>query len=245
MSLFKALSLVTLLCGTFLWSDAKANSKVVGNPVILELYTSQGCSSCPPADRLFAELIQQPNVIGVACHVDYWDYLSWKDTLSLEACTKRQRDRAGKIELGRVYTPNLVVNGRHSFVGSSSSKAKKAIKTEQSRVLSEIKGSYNSTTRTLEYTLPQLASSEMPESTITLFAIENERVQNIGRGENSGKTVKYVRNALALKNFGVWDGKTNKKSSELTLPEKTNSILLLANDKKTGAVLAYGTFKLN
>ncbi len=237
----KTLLLSTILMSSFLWSNADA----ADNPVIIELYTSQSCSSCPPADRLFEELVQEPNVIGVACHVDYWDHLHWKDTLSLKECTARQRLRASQIELGRVYTPNLVVNGRHSFVGSSSSKARKAIKAEQDRILAKIKGTYNSEAQILTYTVPQLASSKSPESVITLFAIEKERKQDIPRGENSGKTVNYVNSALMVKNLGQYNGKKEDKNLTLNLPKNTDSILLLANDRKSGEVIAYGTFDVN
>ena len=85
----------------------------------------------------------------------------------------------------------------------------------------------------------------MTESVITLFAIEKERKQDIQRGENSGKTVTYVNNALMIKNLGQYNGHKEEKNLTLNLPNNTDSLLLLANDRKNGEIIAYGTFQTN
>ncbi|HEV8678778.1 MAG TPA: DUF1223 domain-containing protein, partial [Stellaceae bacterium] len=87
-------------------------------PVVIELFTSQGCSSCPPADRLLGELAQRDGVVALGFHVDYWDRLGWKDPLSRRASTDRQRDYARRFTRGTVYTPQLVVDGTSEMVGS-------------------------------------------------------------------------------------------------------------------------------
>src|SRR4051794_13625985 len=92
---------------------------VLASPLaVVELFTSQGCASCPPADALLSELAKRPNVIALSFPVDYWDYLGWKDTLAQPAFTARQRGYAHLRGDRQVYTPQLIVNGRKPCVGS-------------------------------------------------------------------------------------------------------------------------------
>ncbi len=88
-------------------------------PVLVELFTSQGCSSCPPADEYASELVKDPNTVVVSFNVDYWDYLGWRDTLAKPEYSKRQYDYAKVLDEGSVYTPQMVVNGATHAVGSS------------------------------------------------------------------------------------------------------------------------------
>src|SRR5579863_6180669 len=87
-------------------------------PVVVELFTSQGCSSCPPADALLAELAKQDGVIALGFHISYWNGLGWKDPLSSEASTDRQKAYAGRFNGGQVYTPQIVVDGTAEMIGS-------------------------------------------------------------------------------------------------------------------------------
>ena len=88
------------------------------NPVVVELFTSQGCSSCPPADALLAELADEDGVIALALHVDYWDYLGWQDSFASPAFTARQRAYAKKARSRTIYTPQMIVQGEDRLVGS-------------------------------------------------------------------------------------------------------------------------------
>ena len=88
-----------------------------GGPAVLELFTSQGCSSCPPADAFLGELAQRPDTIALAWHVDYWNYLGWKDPYANRSWTERQKDYARRLK-GEVFTPAMVVNGAAMVVGS-------------------------------------------------------------------------------------------------------------------------------
>ena len=108
-----------------------------GAPVLLELFTSQGCSSCPPADRLLSELAADAalagEVVALAFHVDYWNYIGWADPFSSERWSQRQRRYAEVLEDGRVYTPQLVVNGRRHLVGSRRGDVLRAVREARSR----------------------------------------------------------------------------------------------------------------
>lgn len=94
-----------------------ALARAQSTPVVVELYTSQGCISCPPADELFSELAQQPGVIALALHVDYWDYLGWKDAFGKAEHTQRQRGYAKSIRQRSVFTPQVIVQGAERAIG--------------------------------------------------------------------------------------------------------------------------------
>jgi len=117
----------TLIAGTALsafahrpgWAAAK-------HPVVLELFTSQGCSSCPPADALLGQLARQPNILALAWHVDYWNHLGWRDRFATRTATERQQAYAAKLG-GGVFTPALVVNGSRVVIGSQHHEVQAAI----------------------------------------------------------------------------------------------------------------------
>ena len=130
----KTLSFITMACCLFATAliSAPADSGASRVPVLLELFTSEGCSSCPPADRLLEILDQKQPVAGadlivLSEHVDYWDRLGWKDPFSSPQYTARQQDYTNKYNFDGVYTPQLVVDGRFGFVGSDGREASAAI----------------------------------------------------------------------------------------------------------------------
>ena len=127
MVILAPLGFIALLPGPDLEGEAVAEpvGDVQGHPVVVELFTSQGCSSCPPADRLLSQL--GPEVIPLSFHVDYWNYLGWQDPFSSERWSQRQRDYARRLPAGRVYTPQLVVSGRDHFVGSNAGTVRRAL----------------------------------------------------------------------------------------------------------------------
>jgi hypothetical protein len=99
-------------------------------PVLVELYTSQGCSSCPDADVLFQDLVKRPGIVGLAFHVDYWDYIGWQDIFARAEYTLRQKSYAKRHGAKMVYTPQVVVQGREFVVGSKPMDVAQAVKTQ-------------------------------------------------------------------------------------------------------------------
>ncbi len=128
------LLMATMAPGAPLLSEGRAE----GGPIVLELFTSQGCSSCPPADRLLRAVGEQPKVIALSFHVDYWNHLGWRDPFSDARWSGRQEAYARRLAGGRLYTPQLVVNGLRHFVGSDRASLERALEGEQGLVALEV-----------------------------------------------------------------------------------------------------------
>ena len=140
---------------------------------VLELFTSQGCSSCPPADRLLGKYSDNENVITLSFHVDYWNRLGWKDLFSSTAYSQRQNDYAALFKLNGVYTPQLIVNGEKEMVGSDATKISNTIKTAEHQVptahinINTVKVDDNSAT--INYT----TQSSENNSTLNIALVQN------------------------------------------------------------------------
>ncbi|HEY5327936.1 MAG TPA: DUF1223 domain-containing protein [Mucilaginibacter sp.] len=173
----------------------KINNESMGFAVV-ELFTSEGCSSCPPADDLIARIQQESkdkSVYILAYHVDYWNYLGWKDVFSSADFSKRQNDYAGYLNLQSVYTPQIVVNGKTEFVGSEESTLRNAIKTNLE------KGSQAQLSLNVSVTGPGQAgikynTAGTDKNTVLQIAVLQKNAQTkVARGENSGRTLSHVQ----------------------------------------------------
>ena len=176
------------------------------DPVVVELYTSQGCSSCPPADRLLAELAHHDYVIALALHVDYWDYLGWKDDFADPDFSDRQRRYARVWHERSVYTPQMVIQGVQYMVGSRADEVQRQImqfETDVSPVL--IEASFEGDTATVTV---RPENRPMPTSTVYLVRYSEGRDVMIERGENRGKTIHYVNVVEAWDTIAEWDGRS-------------------------------------
>jgi hypothetical protein len=174
---------------------------------VIELFTSQGCSSCPPADTLMAEYARDPAVIAMSLAVDYWDYLGWKDTLALAGHTSRQRAYAKARGDRQVYTPQVVVDGAVHALGSDKAAIERAIRQtrEQSSPLL-LPVTIVQTGDRLIVTVPA-SSDEKGQAEVWLCPITRSVPVSIGRGENSGHTVTYTNVVRRWIKLGDWTGK--------------------------------------
>jgi len=166
-------------------------------PVVVELFTSQGCYSCPPADDLLGELAERDDILPLAFHVTYWDRLGWPDTLGLEEGTARQEAYARSLGNGRMYTPQMVVQGQIDVVGSQRSRVMRAlaIAEEAPRLGLTVEGS--------TVTIP---ASDAGVGTVWLAAYDDEHEIAIERGENGGKTLTYHKSVREFSEIGRYDG---------------------------------------
>lgn len=174
------------------------------NGVVVELYTSQGCSSCPTADGLFAGLAGDPRVIPLALHVDYWDYLGWKDVFASPQYTARQKAYARYARDNMVYTPQMVVAGSERIVGSRSGDLEKAIRAEAATA-PEVTISLSRRGSTLEIRAAALPGQRR-EMIVQLVRYTAAKDVAIKRGENAGKTITYHNIVTSWKQVGEWSG---------------------------------------
>lgn len=192
-------------------------------PVVVELFTSQGCSSCPPADAFLTDLARQRrDVLPLAFHVTYWNYLGWRDPYSLDAATQRQRDYARHLSQDGIYTPQMVVDGTTDFVGSRRSEGLSAI-AAASRKSVPVTVARDGTA--LVVTVGPGAGTAQ----VLLVGFDPSHETHIGRGENGGRTLHESNIVRSLTPIAAWTGST------LTLHQappagETFAVLLQAED---------------
>lgn len=174
---------------------------------VLELFTSQGCSSCPPADRILGQLAKDPSILALSFPVDYWDYIGWKDTLAAPSYTARQKAYAETSGKGQVYTPQVIVNGLMSAVGSDLEAIEEAERdtAKQSGVLSapltiaEKDGKIN-------VAVGAARDGTSRPASVYLLALASSRTVAVQRGENAGSTLTYANVVRAITKIGDWNG---------------------------------------
>ncbi len=185
---------------------AAISSPVQAEPrAVIELFTSQGCSSCPPADKLIGELSADPTILAMSLAIDYWDYLGWKDTLALAGHAKRQRAYAHARHDREVYTPQVVVNGTAHVLGSDKAAIERAIaQTRKTTGLLALPVTLTVANNELVVTVP--AGNAEPGE-VWLCPISKAVSVVIGRGENSGHTITYHNVVRQWIRVGEWTGK--------------------------------------
>jgi hypothetical protein len=181
----KICALVLSLCLALAVIPAQAGER----PIVVELFTSQGCSSCPPADALLAELARRPDVLALSFHVDYWDRLGWKDPFSSRAATDRQNRYAKLLALHTVYTPQIVVDGKWEAVGSDRADVERALDlARRDRPVVPV-------TLALDHGEAQVTlgpGSDKVAASVLLIGFDRRHVTAVKRGENSGRTLAHV-----------------------------------------------------
>jgi hypothetical protein len=217
---FRRIAVATALAFTSLTVPAVAEPRAV-----IELFTSQGCSSCPAADKLLGELAQDPSLLTMSLAVDYWDYLGWKDTLALHGHTVRQRAYADARGDRAVYTPQVVINGVAHALGSDKAAIEKVI-AETRSTASPLKVPVTVTVADGKVSVNVPASSGAAQSAeVWLCPITAKAPVMINRGENSGKTLTYNNVVRRWVKLGDWNGKAaNFSISVADLPKGEYSL---------------------
>lgn len=205
---FVLIGLVTTITNARL--DARAES--TGFAAVVELFTSQSCSSCPPADALLAKLVEEGGVIALSYHVDYWNYLGWEDTLSDRAFSERQRAYARAMGRSGVYTPQAIVNGRRHLVGSNEAKLRSTV-AALTRSGGGLHVPVSASSADGRLTVRIGAGSGMADVILVNFD-DNNRVR-IPSGENRGRTITYRHSVRDVQTIGMWDG----RAADIVLPD--------------------------
>jgi hypothetical protein len=190
------------LTACILAAGASARVPVVSDPVAVELFTSQGCSSCPPADAVLARLARDPAIVAITRPVTYWDRLGWKDTLAREENTRLQRAYAARATANNVYTPQVVVQGGAGVVGSREAEVRRLV-AQAGRMVGpslRIVRSGGAPSAVL------IDGTSARSATVTLVALRSSADVAIGRGENGGRHVRYTNVVRSERAIGDWSG---------------------------------------
>ncbi|WP_298847553.1 thioredoxin family protein [uncultured Ruegeria sp.] len=182
-----------------------AHAAAEEDPVVIELFTSQGCSSCPPADRIMHDLASRDDVIGLALHVDYWDYIGWKDEYADPDHTLRQRAYAREAGRSMIYTPQMVINGQHDVVGAKSRELDRLIEAH-SKAAPEASVT---AIRTADEVTVDVTPVELPEDEtydVRIVQYSPMRHASIRRGELAGHELDYANVVETWQIAGQWDG---------------------------------------
>lgn len=203
---------------------------------MLELFTSQGCSSCPPADRLFEKLAHDHQFIVLSLPVDYWDRLGWKDTFAKHAFTERQRAYAFMRGDGQVYTPQAVVNGsEHANGASMLAIGASAETTTPPRLPIEAKQHGSDIDVSVDAMRPG-----SPAATVVLLPYLASREVAVGRGENSGTKITYTNIVRDIIPLGAWSGAPVTFKTKLLGDERYDGAVVLVQEgtpAQPGAIL--------
>ena len=201
-----ALALPLLLVGAAAWSQDSASNM---QPVVVELYTSQGCSSCPPADALLGELAERDDVIALSLHVDYWDYIGWKDSFASKATTSRQRAYGRALKSRYIYTPEMIIDGRVDVVGSRRQDVESLITEALSR-----RKPLTLRFEDVDGGRVVVPAGRAPEggASVWLAVYDESHEIPVGRGENGGRSLTYHHVVRELEQIGAWHGE------ELVIP---------------------------
>lgn len=194
-------------------ASGAAHAQTAHQPsTVVELYTSQGCSSCPPADELLGMLVTDEDILGLSFAVTYWDYIGWKDTFGTKENDARQSQYQKALDSRYVYTPQMVIDGREHVVGSDASGVKSLIE-KYSGTANNLPLTWSFNGNKLEIHLP----SSDKQATIWLVDLDRMTNVDIERGENTGKTVTYHNIVRNVRSLGEWDG--TARTFELNLAE--------------------------
>lgn len=210
---------------------AGAESMRARPKAVVELFTSQGCSSCPPADALLTGLAQQDDVIALAYHVDYWDYVGWKDTFAHAAFSDRQRAYAESWGSSRIYTPQMVVNGQKGVVGSRRNDVHQALDGAALPLQVDISRNDNM----LKIAIPP--NGGLADAVVWLVTYLDRSEIAIDKGENAGKTMVYTQVVTGRQVLGMWEsasGANLKLPIPEVLAETSTGIAVIVQQEQDG-----------
>ena len=208
-----------------------ANAQPAAAPIVVEMFTSQSCSSCPPADALLVELAQRPGVLALSFHVTYWDRLGWRDRFSLAAATERQRAYAATMGRNQIYTPQAVIQGRADVVGSNRAAMDAALRAATPGVVP----------LRLSATAAQMSlavGAGLGGGALWLIGYDARHVTAVGGGENGGSTLAYAHVVRSIARMGEWFGGAQQHSAARPLSERVAVLLQAPDGGILGAAIA-------
>jgi hypothetical protein len=227
------------IAGNFKTEKAKVETVSINGFAVVELFTSEGCSSCPPADELLAKLQREAgdkNIYLMAYHVDYWDRLGWKDQFSSNEFTKRQQKYQDWLNLYVMYTPQFIINGTTEFAGYNESALNKKV---SAALDSKTMANLNLTAKTSKDSLEinYVTNLLQKDANLVVATIQKQATSKVFRGENQGATLRHVQIVKQLNSFQLTKKEGNMK---IVQPENFNSkdfeIIGFIQNTKTGQI---------
>jgi len=174
---------------------------------VVELFTSQGCSNCPPADALLVEYARKPDIVALSFPVTYWDYLGWKDTLAHAEFTNRQKDYAHARSDRQVFTPQIIVNGKKSCIGSDRAQIETAIQmSAKDAPALPVDIAISEQNGMVTVSLTQTGEVQHRDAEVWVLPVLRSQTVPIERGENKGRTITYANVVRGLRRIGEWHG---------------------------------------
>jgi len=227
---------------------ASASAQAVGvNPSfgppknVLELFTSQGCDTCPPADAVLASYAERPDVIALSLPVDIWDYIGWKDTLASDKNTERQKAYAKERGDNAIYTPQVVVNGMMGVKGSNPEAIDQAIATTDAALqYQRVPIRFWHERNSIVIEAGDAPPGTQPREATIWFAVVQKRAQvPVREGENQGKTLTYTNIVREMMPVGTWNGKAMslRLARTAVMRPETEACIVLLQEGKAGPIL--------
>jgi len=221
---------------------ANATAEPAKRPVVVELFTSQGCYSCPPADKFLGKLARRPGVLALSFHVDYWNYLGWRDPYSSHEATRRQRTYAWAMKRRSVYTPQMVVDGKLQGIGSYTGTINGLIEIRKKAKESGVTVAISKGADAKSLTVTVKGGPQLADCTVWLVYFDRKHTTAIPRGENAGKTLSYYNVVREFRRVAVYKGKDLK----LALPRtgkkgaKYDNIAIIVQQPRGGRIVGAG-----
>ncbi len=229
---------VTALAAVSVVAASMVHAETSTKPlIVVELFTSQGCYSCPPADKILTKLAAQDDVLALSLHVDYWDYLGWKDKFAIKKFGERQSSYNAQImKRSRRVTPQMIFNGVAEVAGGSGgsvAKIEKNVKSmrnwKEGATLDMVRSGQN-LTMTLSAKSPDMGTAE-----INLVQYTPSEIVRIDRGENAGKTIEYTNIVTSFDTVAKWD--TSKKAKVSVNLTGAGQYAVIVQGKRFGPVM--------
>ena len=235
--------LTPLLCLVFSFPAFAQNGgeaeKPPAPPVVMELFTSQSCGFCPPADALIGQMAQQENIIALACHVDYFGVT--KNSLGQSFCTRRQNEYNRIIGTGPRYTPQLVVNGHMDMIGYETGKVSAAVMKARAEKIEPIVITNNGASA-YSFSLPTI-NVKKDEVRVWVAVYDLPKTLSMVEGNNFGKKLTYYNVVSKIDDLGIWDGTAVTKNLNMNLTDQNAGFAVIAQNVTTGNIIAAGDLR--
>ena len=219
---------------------ANAGELAVPRPIVIELFTSQGCSDCPAADKILTDLSKRKDVIALSFPVTYWDMLGWRDTFATEANTQRQKSYARVMNRSGIYTPQMIVDGVLDVVGNQNDRVMEALAERNAEAAHQqsVPIAINVASGRVEIAIPAVRGKTKPLAAIWVMRTLSQATVNVEQGENRNHRLGYSNVVRDLQRAGEWNGGAMKIDLPLNVGKtKQDGVAVILQEADYGRVI--------